>query len=60
MRSCVMVPPRRDISQIEAAQRFAVEAEHGAELDVEIDVLGACFCLPVGPAIDDLTNTRPS
>ena len=35
----MMLPLRRDISQIEAAQRLAVEAGDGAELDVEIEVL---------------------
>ena len=35
----VIVPLRRDSSQVEAAQRLAVEAGDGAELDVEIDIL---------------------
>ena len=56
-----MWPPRRDSLQIEAAQRFAVMAGHGAEFDIEIEI-DVCFGLFLSgaPASDDLTKLRPS
>ena len=58
----MMLPLRRDILQIEAAQRLAVEAGDGAEPDVDVDVLelGVLGLAGAGPAIDDLTKPRPS
>ena len=45
MAKLVMVPPRRESLQIEAAQRLAVEARDRADLDVEIDVLAVVLLL---------------
>ena len=49
--------------QIEAAQRLAVEADHGAELHVEVDIDGAALGVGLAamrrrPSI--LTKPRPS
>ena len=59
----MMLPLRRDMLEIDAAQRLAVETGDRAEAHVDIDVLelGVLALLPVpGPAIDDLMKPRPS